>query len=234
MPGRFPNAAAVERALQASEERFRTLVESIDDVVFRLDREQRCVDVFGRWLEREGFSPGSLIGQTIEEIVGPETASIHVEANLKALAGETVTYEWTLSSAEAAHHMQTTLSPLRGTDGEITGIVGVGRDVSHRVEAERELQRWARIFEHAGWGVAIVGADAETIESVNPAFALMHGWTVEDLRGKPMSALFPHGRRDELLRMGAAFAERGHQIWETERVRRNGAVFPGADRLPPR
>jgi PAS domain S-box-containing protein len=219
------DSTRAEHALLASEERFRHLVESIDDVVFRLDPDQRCVDVFGRWLEREGFDPASLIGRTTREIVGPEEAPIHERANLSALAGETVTYEWTLRSRNGLRHMQTTLSPLHGPYGEITGIVGVGRDISQRVEVGREVQRWARIFEHAGWGVAIVSADGGTIESVNPAFASMHGWTVDELQGKPMSELVPPGRA-EFPRMNPLFDERGHQIWETERVRRNGMVFP--------
>jgi PAS domain S-box-containing protein len=213
-----------EHALLASEERFRHLVESIDDVVFRLDREQRCVDAFGRWLEREGFNPASLIGRTTREIVGDEDAPAHEQANLRALAGETVTYEWTLRARSGLRHMQTTLSPLHGPYGEITGIVGVGRDISQRVEVGKELQRWARIFEHAGWGVAIVSADGGTIESVNPAFASMHGWTPEELRGKPMAEL--SAGRDDFPRMNPLFDGRGHQIWESERVRRNGMVFP--------
>ena len=214
-----------EHALLASEERFRHLVESIDDVVFRLDRDQRCVDAFGRWLEREGFDPASLIGKTTREILGEEDAALHERANLSALGGETVTYEWTLRSRNGICHMQTTLSPLHGPYGEITGIVGVGRDISQRVEVGREVQRWARIFEHAGWGVAIVSADGGTIETVNPAFASMHGWTVDELRGKPMSDLAAAGR-PEFPRMNPLFDERGHQIWETERLRRNGLVFP--------
>jgi two-component system, cell cycle sensor histidine kinase and response regulator CckA len=124
------------------------------------------------------------------------------------------------------HHMQTTLSPLRDPAGVITGIVGVGRDITQRVEAGRELQRWARIFEHAGWGVAIVSADGRTIESVNPAFALMHGWTVDELRGTLMADLSVPGRRDEFLSEEGALRTQGHQIWETERLRRNGASFP--------
>ena len=68
--------------------------------------------------------------------------------------------------------------------------------------------------------------DGATIESVNPAFAAMHGWTVEELRGKPMADLSPPIRRDEFRRMDPAFGDRGHQIWETERLRRNGMVFP--------
>ena len=90
--------------------------------------------------------------------------------------GKPLTYDWVLRSQRGVHHMQTTLSPLHDPSGQVTGIVGVGRDVSQRVEAGRELQRWARIFEHAGWGVAIISADGQIIESVNPAFALMHGW----------------------------------------------------------
>jgi two-component system, cell cycle sensor histidine kinase and response regulator CckA len=220
----LPDRTHAEHALLASEERFRHLVESIDDVVFRLDREQRCVDAFGRWLEREGFDPATLIGRTTAEIVGADEAAIHEQANRRALAGETVTYEWTLRSRNGVRHMQTTLSPLHGPYGEITGIVGVGRDISQRVEVGQELQRWARIFEHAGWGVAIVSADGGTIESVNPAFASMHGYTVEELRGKPMAELSV-GQQD-FPRMNPIYDARGHQIWETERVRRNGMVFP--------
>ena len=217
-------AGRAEPEVQANEERFRHLVESIDDVVFRLDKDQRCVDAFGRWLEREGFKASNLIGRTIREIVGPEEAPAHERANLQALAGESVTYEWVLRGNRGVHHMQTTLSPLLGPGGEVTGIVGVGRDISQRVEAGRELQRWARIFEHAGWGVAIVNADG-IIESLNPAFASMHGWGVEELRGRSMAELSP-AAPEEFPRMNPLFDERGHQIWETERVRRNGAAFP--------
>jgi two-component system, cell cycle sensor histidine kinase and response regulator CckA len=220
----LPDRTHAEHALLASEERFRQLVESIDDVVFRLDREQRCVDAFGRWLEREGLNPAELIGLTTREIVGADQAPLHEAANLRALAGETVTYEWTLKAPKGLRHMQTTLSPLHGPYGEVTGIVGVGRDISQRVEVGRELQRWARIFEHAGWGVAIVSADGGTIESVNPAFAAMHGWTVEEPRGRPMAEL--SGGQQDFPRMNPLFDARGHQIWETERVRRNGMVFP--------
>jgi two-component system, cell cycle sensor histidine kinase and response regulator CckA len=214
-----------EIALHASEQRFRSLVESIDDVVFRLDRNQRCVDAFGRWLERQGFSPADLIGKTIAEIVGAEAAPPHEAANLQALKGETVTYEWVLKTGTGTHHMQTTLSPLRDADGDITGIVGVGRDVTQRIEAGRELQRWSRIFEHAGWGVAIVSPDGQTIESVNPAFALMHGWTVDELRGKPMAELAVLHRRNEFLHENGALRTTGHQIWETERLHRTGISF---------
>ena len=163
------------------------------------------MDAFGRWLEREGFKPARSDREKDRRDRRPGGGSdSRGRRTGRALAGETITYDWILRSRRGVHHMQTTLSPLRSSTGEVTGIVGVGRDISHRVEAGRELQRWARIFEHAGWGVAIVSADGETIESVNPAFALMHGWTVDELRGRPMADLSPPGRADEFLEKDAA------------------------------
>ncbi len=125
----------------AAEERFRTLVESIDDVVFRLDRQQRCVDVFGRWLAREQVLPETLVGRTIREIVGPAQAAVHERANLRALAGETVSYEWTRESPRGLRHMQTILSPQRAPEGQVIGIVGVGRDITQRIEAEQQIRQ---------------------------------------------------------------------------------------------
>jgi PAS domain S-box-containing protein len=128
-------------ALQAGQQRFRTLVDSIDDVVFRLDTDQRCQDIFGRWLEREGFRPEQFLRRTTAEIVGPKDAHFHQRANLRALAGETVTYEWDLQTRRGTRHMQTTLSPLWGNQGEITGIVGVGRDITQRIEQEQQVRQ---------------------------------------------------------------------------------------------
>jgi DNA-binding response OmpR family regulator len=78
-----------EDALRTSEERFRTLVESMQDVVFTIDSDQRHDGMFGRWLDREGFSPERFLGKTFREILGDEAAVPHERAISRALAGGT-------------------------------------------------------------------------------------------------------------------------------------------------
>jgi PAS domain S-box-containing protein len=124
--------------LRESEERFRVLVESMDDVVFTLDREQRHTGVFGRWLESHGFTPETFLGKTAREILGAETADVHETANERALAGEHVVYEWSVGSSEGTEHYQTSLSLIRDAEGTVVEIVGRNITELKRVEGERE------------------------------------------------------------------------------------------------
>jgi two-component system, cell cycle sensor histidine kinase and response regulator CckA len=107
------------------------------------------------------------------------------------------------------------------TDG---GVLCSLRDVTDRRAAQDALARWARIFEHAGWGVAILSADGATIETTNPAFARMHGWEVEELAGRPASVLQAPRRSD--VAMERIVRDRGHHIWESEHTHRDGFAFP--------
>ncbi len=119
-----------EEALRASEERFRILVESMDDMVFTLDREQRYAGIFGQWIYKGGLSPQGFLGKTTREVYGAEAAPIHETANERTLAGEHVVYEWSSGTPPEARYYQTSLSPIRDSEGLIVGLVGVGRDVT--------------------------------------------------------------------------------------------------------
>ncbi len=126
-----------ERALRESEAWLRSFVDSMDDVIFSLDTEQRHTALYGRWLERLGMTPEVFLGRTAREVFGAEAAHVHETANLQALAtGTSVTYEWEVNH----HYFQTTLSPLRGPEGEFIGLVGVGRDFTPLKDYQAQLQ----------------------------------------------------------------------------------------------
>jgi PAS domain S-box-containing protein len=132
----------MELALQESETRFRTLVTSMNDVIYMLDREQRHVGVYGNWVQEAGLTPDYFLNKTARDLFGEEAAAIHEAANERALAGENVVYEWSVESPEQTIiYYQTSLSPFRqDNSGEIVGIVGVGRDITLQKQVEQALR----------------------------------------------------------------------------------------------
>mgnify|MGYP005844499709 CR=1 FL=1 len=129
----------ITAAAQASETLLRTLVESMDDIVFMLDRDQRYTRVFGRWMQGYGLGADYFLGKTPADTAPDEaTAALHMAANARALAGEYTVYE--CSIGDPSTYIQTSISPIRTDDGEIVGLVGVGRDITERKRMEEVLR----------------------------------------------------------------------------------------------
>lgn len=128
-----------EGALRTSEERFRTLVGSLPDMVFTLDREQRYDGIFGQSPVGNGVGPTVFLNKTARDILGPEAAGPHELANARALAGEQVVYEWSMTEADGSRHFQTSLSAMRDPKGQVTGLVGVRREITEQRLVQAQL-----------------------------------------------------------------------------------------------
>ena len=99
-------------------------------------------------------------------------------------------------------------------------------EIAERKQAEAALHKWAHIFEHAEWGVVIGSADGQRLELMNPAFARMHGYTVEELTGQPIVDVFAPEARAGLPAQIRLAHEKGHHTFESRHIRKDGAVFP--------
>lgn len=83
-----------------------------------------------------------------------------------------------------------TVSPIKDSRGEIIGASSIVKDITEQERANEELKKWLHVFENAEWGVVVVSADTEIMEMINPAFAKMHGYTVEELSGQTIVNIF--------------------------------------------
>lgn len=128
-----------EEKLIESETRFNALLESVDDIVFTLDKEQRHTGMYGRTFVKNPEAKKKYLGKTVSEIMGEKDAAIHYEANRRALAGESFMYEWSAVMFGEHFHYSTMMSPIRDAEGNITGVIGIGRDITHHRKIEEAL-----------------------------------------------------------------------------------------------
>lgn len=175
---------ALESALRESEEKFRTLVESMDDIVYTLDNTHRCTGLYGKWVEDPGIDKEFFLGKSAIDVFGEEKAKIHIEMEEKCLnTGESITYEWQYEDTENTFYFQTRISPMKNTKGEIIGIVGVVRDVSVIKQAQLELIKFEFFLENAPLSIVITDLDANIVFANKKLFELT-GYTPEEAYGK--------------------------------------------------
>jgi signal transduction histidine kinase len=141
-----------EEALRQSEQRFRSLVESMNDIVFSLDCDMHYDALFGKRLALEEFGKEYAIGQT------PHDMNVHESALARALGGESTTYEWSRTEHGQVRHFQNSLAPRRDGDGRVTGVVGVNRDIT---EGKRMQAQLATADRMASVGVLAAGVGHE-------------------------------------------------------------------------
>lgn len=172
------DATRADAALRESEARYRSLVDSMHDLVFTLDADQRFTGVYGRWPRTDG-----LAGRTPAQAFGDAFSSRHEAAFRRVLAGMTAEYEWEGVWEGAPRHFHTSMSPLR--DGDVViGAVGVTRDVTEKAKLDDAWEQTNNLLHAvvAGSPIAIFTLDEEgRIRSANSA--------AETILGKPVSQL---------------------------------------------
>jgi PAS domain S-box-containing protein len=104
--------------------------------------------------------------------------------------------------------------------------VSIARDMTERKHVDAVLQKWSDIFNHTKIGVVIVGPEAKRLDMMNQAFAVLHGYTVEGLTGRPIvDIMVPEGRA-ELQRQLSTITQKGSYVFDAINIRKDGTTFP--------
>jgi PAS domain S-box-containing protein len=131
--------------LQKSENRYRTLVEEAQDIIFSCDVDGKITSLNHAFEQITGWKREEWLGRSYEELLEPESlgpaqehfqsilhdAGVgHRESRLRTARGTPILIEGT---ARALH-----------VDGKIVGTLGIVRDISERRRMEVALERSAR------------------------------------------------------------------------------------------
>jgi PAS domain S-box-containing protein len=168
-------------------------------------------------LEEKGIAPllrRAFAGESVELpaiLYDPEETLPHVTAN-----------------PEPGRWVRAFAFPVIDEAGVLREVVLMHEDITARRRAEEQARRWAEVFEHVQWGVVLGDAETGKLLTMNPAYARMHGFEIEELAGRPIADVYASEAREALAEQLRVTLEQGHSAFKSLHVRRDGSVFPVA------
>ncbi|TLS69226.1 PAS domain S-box protein [Mariprofundus erugo] len=215
-----------QQALEASESRFRHVVESNIIGIMFWHMDGTIFDANDAFLDIVGYSRTDLEqGRVNWHGLTPEEGRGEDEAALQELyeRGSCTPYEKQYLHRDG-HRLTAYLSAALFTDSKDAGVCFV-LDISERKRAEQAQKLAATVFNAAREGIVVTDSSA-VIKAVNPAFTMVTGYTPEEVIGKNPHVL-SSGHHD------AAFYEtmwkrlRSHGNWKGEvwNRRKDGEIY---------
>jgi PAS domain S-box-containing protein len=128
-----------EEALQKSEERYRTILESIEDGYYEVDNSGNFTFFNDSLCKILGFLKNEIMGVNIRQTVDEESIKKVFETfnavHESGLASEAL--DWTLVRKDGSERfMEASVSLIKDSNDEPTGFRGILRDVTRRKQAE--------------------------------------------------------------------------------------------------
>ncbi len=130
----------IEDALQASEERYRTIVQTANEGIWLIDTETRTLFANDRMAKLLDVNPEDMLDHTVLEFVFPEDESdgySHIKSNLLGNY-EQFDFRFRRKDGRPIYTLACT-SPIRNGEGTIIGALGMFTDITERKRvAEQE------------------------------------------------------------------------------------------------
>ena len=245
-----------EEALKASEEKYRRLVEDINDgyVVIREDgrvvfANRGCAEIFG-------YTLGEIIGEPFERFLAAERAKEALELRERVVDTGTAPerHETAVVNKEGVSVPVEAGLKLIQHEGK-PAVSAIIRDITERKRGEEEIrkardeleervkertgeleeaydllsqseERYRAIVEHAGVGVAVYDVDNNVL-LWNEEAERMTGFREEEVVDRKLREIVPDDLLEEARWLLREAKEKGFiESYETERMRKDGTRFP--------
>jgi PAS domain S-box-containing protein len=198
-----------ERALLASEQRLRDMVEASTDWLWEMGPDLSFTHVSDSVRHSLGVEPSFLIGKTRSQVMSASADPARLQEFLAALAGHRPfrDFEFRFPHPDGTlRHLRLSGRPVFDGEGNFAGYRGSGTDVTQGVQQEaalREVERIRHAIVEATTDSVVMLAPDGICLAANSVAAQRLGWAVSDLLGKNILDLMPadvaETRRQRLL-----------------------------------
>jgi PAS domain S-box-containing protein len=211
-----------EQAIQASEEKFRSLVEGVPDFIL-VHRNGKLIFVNQAAAESMGYPLQELIGRTMTDFVVPEDRERVIESMKQRMTGVPLEpYEIRILTASGQVRQVIVRGSLINFDGGPASL-NVLTDVTEMRKGEKQLLLKNIVFESSVTANSIADNQG-IITDINPAFLALWGYREkDDVVGKPVGFFLTDEKQAPLLLK--TLDTSGHWSGEFIARRSDGSTF---------
>jgi PAS domain S-box-containing protein len=130
----------IEEALKESEERYRTIIEYSNDMIWTLDTEGLFLFFNKRSEEITGYKLKDWRGKSFAPLIQKEELPKIIEVFHKTLSGEPQQYEVTVKKVDGNNLILSVNTAPIYSKGKVIGTVSCGRDITEHKKAEEQIK----------------------------------------------------------------------------------------------
>jgi len=177
-----------EMALQQSEEKYKTILDNIEDGYFEVDTAGNFTFFNDSMCKILGFSASEMMGMNNRSFMDQENAEkvFQIFHQVFATGVPSKGFGWEVIKSDGTkRYLDTSVSLIKGKDGLAVGFRGVARDMTDRKLVEEELKesraKYRQLFNHAPAGIYEIDFIKGKLVSVNDVICEYTGFTKEEL-----------------------------------------------------
>jgi len=171
-----------EQALRESEEKYRSILENMEDIYCEMDLRGKCSFVNASACRAAGCTREEMLALNFINITVPhqtdQIQQYYAEIFKTGQPGKPIVWEAVGNNKEIGLY-EIVASLMRDSSGKPIGFSGLGRDITERCKAEEELRmaeaKYRSIFDNAVEGIFQIKPD-NTFLSANNSMANMLGY----------------------------------------------------------
>lgn len=218
----------VERNLRESEAKYRLLADNAHDVIFIFDPQLQLTYISPSVRRLRGVSVDEAMRETLEQMMTPASAAKMAEAAKRLTDGQGVDRNYVdrmelemRRKDGSTVWVESVVRPLYDAAGQVTGAVGVSRDITERRRVEAELrhsQEFLGMILVAIPDPVFVKDSAHRFVLVNHALCVMLGHTSDAIVGKMDVDFVPHEEAEVFVARDNLVLETGREDLFEERL----------------
>jgi PAS domain S-box-containing protein len=216
--------------VQPLKQDLRLLTELTSDAQLRLGLDGRCLAASPSVERVLGYAPADLIGRRGLELVHSSDRA-DVDRALRAALAITDTLSLRLELLRrdgSVVRADVRFDAVRDEEGVVREQRVTIRDPSDRSQAEELRAQWEVLFQVTRRGIAVSDPHSKTLVAVNPAYAAMHGGSVDEFVGLSLTRVLAPASAERLAALADQIDEAGFVSYESLHVRMDGTTFPAA------